>query len=262
VNTSTAATVLQDIGILVTRPPDQAQDLIQTLASLGARPIAFPALAILPPRDADALDRVLAGLADFQLAIFISPSAVEKGMAAVRARGSWPPQLAVACVGQGTAGALAACGIRDVLVPDAGADSTHLLAMPRLQDVDGQAVILFRGEGGSPRLADTLDARGAHVTHAVCYRRDLPAEADAAPVLAAFAAGRIQAVTAYSGETLDNLFHLLGPAGAEFLRRTPLFVPHPRIASHAATRGVQNILSSPDGETRLILSLVEYFSHA
>lgn len=260
-NTAIGGAPLRDIGVLVTRPPAQAQVLMQDLAALGARPIAFPALAILPPRDMAALGQALDELADAQLAIFISPSAVQKGMAAVQARGSWPAQLAVACVGKGTTQALAAYGIRDVLMPEDAADSLHLLALPQLQDMTGRDVILFRGEGGSPHLADTLSARGARVSHAVCYRRGLPEQVDAAPILAAFATDRIQAVTAYSGETLDNLFQLLGPAGVEHLRHTPLFVPHPHIARHAVHKGVQTVISSPDGETQIIPSLVEYFSH-
>lgn len=260
-NSTLTGAPLRDIGVLVTRPPAQAQALIQDLAALGARPIAFPALAILSPRDMTALEQALDGLADAHLAVFISPSAVHRGMAAVQARGGWPAQLAVACVGKGTAQALAAYGIRDVLMPEDAADSLHLLALPQLQDMAGRNVILFRGEGGSSRLADTLGARGARVSHAVCYRRGLPEQVDAAPILADFAAERIQAVTVYSGETLDNLFLLLGPAGVEHLRHTPLFVPHPHIARHAMHKGVQTVISSPDGETQIIPSLVEYFSH-
>jgi len=174
---------------------------------------------------------------------------------------TWPPGLAMAAVGKGTAKALAELGMTDVLTPPSGADSEHLLALPQLRDMAGRSVILFRGEGGREALADTLADRGAQVTHAVCYRRGLPPDADAGPVLAAFAAGRIQAVTAYSGETLDNLFQLLGPEGESFLRRTPLFVPHPRIAAHAAALGVKTLITAPDGEGQLLASLVEYFSH-
>lgn len=252
---------LKDIGVLVTRPPEQARGLMDALRQWGGSPLLFPALAILPPRHPEALAQTLARLDRFQLAIFISPTAALRGVDAVKASGGWPAGLAVAAVGKGTARALADLGMTDVLTPASGFDSEHLLALPQFRDMEDKSVIVFRGEGGREVLADTLAARGARVAHAVCYRRGLPEDAAPAPVLEAFATGRIQAVTAYSGETLDNLFLLLGKAGEGFLKRTPLFVPHPRIAAHAAALGIETVITAPEGEGQLLASLVEYFSH-
>jgi uroporphyrinogen-III synthase len=200
-------------------------------------------------------------LDQFQLAIFISPTAVQRGLAAVSAVRDWPAHLPVAAVGKGTAGALHEQGVRAVLAPDSGSDSEHLLALPQMQDMAGRRVIIFRGEGGRETLAEGLRQRGAQVTYAECYRRGLPEQPEPAPVLDLFAAGKIQAVTAYSTETLDNLFRLLGAAGQEHLLRTPLFVPHPRIAAHARALGVATVVASEGGEAQLIGSLVEYFAH-
>lgn len=249
---------LQGIGILVTRPREQAGGLTDSLCKLGARPVLFPALAILPPRDPVPMQRAIARLDTVHLAIFISPTAAQRGLAAV---GAWPAGLAVAAVGKGTAMALHELGIKAVLTPESGADSEHLLALPQMQDMAGRHIVIFRGEGGRQTLADALVARGAQVTYAECYRRGLPEHADTAPILALFSAGEIQAVTAYSSETLDNLFQLLGEAGRNHLRQTPLFVPHPRIAARARALGVGTVISSPPGQAQLIPSLVEYFAH-
>lgn len=255
---SSAGAPLQGIGILVTRPREQADALANSLCRLGARPVLFPALAILPPHDPVPMQQAIARLDTFHLAIFISPTAAQRGLAAV---GAWPCGLAVAAVGKGTAKALHELGVKAVLAPESGADSEHLLALPQLQDVAGRHIVIFRGEDGRQTLADTLEARGAQATHAECYRRGLPEQSDPAPILAQFAAGGIQAVTAYSGETLDNLFQLLGETGRGFLCQTPLFVPHPRIAARARALGVGTVISSPPGEAQLIPSLVEYFAH-
>jgi uroporphyrinogen-III synthase len=249
---------LTGVGILVTRPREQAAALNDSLEKLGARPVLFPALAILPPSDPVPMQQAIARLDTFHLAIFISPTAAQRGLAAV---GTWSSGLPVAAVGKGTAKALHELDMQAVLVPESGADSEHLLALPEFQDINGWNIVIFRGEGGREMLTDTLKARGAQITHAECYRRGLPQHADPGPILALFAAGSIQAVTAYSGETLDNLFQLLGEAGHDFLRRTPLFVPHPRIAARAKALGVDTVISSPPGETQLIPSLVEYFAH-
>ena len=257
-NDVAAGASLRGVGVLVTRPPEQAAALLESLDRLGARALSFPALAILPPRDSSALDRVIAGLDDCRLAIFISPSAARQGVTAVRARRAWPHGLSLAAIGKGTAQALHALGLEQVLAPASGADSEHLLVLPELQRVAGQRIVIFRGEGGRETLAETLRARGALVSYAECYRRGLPEQADPAPILAAFRAGGIHAVTAYSSETLDNLFQLLGETGAAYLRRTPLFVPHARIAAHARSLGCETVIT---GQEQLISRLVEYFTH-
>lgn len=256
-----AGAPLAGIGILVTRPREQAAGLVNELRQLGARPVLFPALAILPPGDPAALRGTLNRLDRFHLAIFISPTAAQRGMAAVGEIGAWPSALPVAAIGKGTARALHELGIKAVLEPESGADSEHLLAQPQLQDMTGKEVVIFRGEGGREMLADTLHARGARVVYAECYRRGMPDRADAPSILARHAAGEIRAVTAYSGETLDNLFKLLGAAGSALLRETPLFVPHTRIAEHARALGITTVIDCQANQGRLIPCLVKYFTH-
>lgn len=248
---------LAKVGVLVTRPAAQAAGFVARLHELGAGSLLFPALAILPPAHPEALRAVLNNLASYDLAIFISPAAAEWGLAAA---GDWPVGVRIAAVGQGTGRALSARGIAPILTPEEGADSEHLLALPELAQTAGKRMVIFRGEGGRELLADTLRARGAQVDYAECYRRGRP-EADPAPVLAALAEGRIQAVTAFSGETLDNLLALLGPACPPALLSLPLFIPHARIAEHARMLGFRAIRPTGPGESGLIAGLVEYFTH-
>jgi uroporphyrinogen-III synthase len=248
---------LANVGVLVTRPAAQAADFMARLEALGATPLLFPALAILPTSRPEALEVVLDKLDRYDLAIFISPTAAERGLAAV---GIWPAGVKVAAVGQGTGNALLGAGVPAVLTPEQGADSEHLLALPELGALEGMRIVIFRGEGGRELLADTLRARGAQVDYAECYRRGRP-ESDPAPVLAALADARIQAVTVFSGETLDNLLALLGRSCQATLSSLPLFVPHPRIAEHGLKLGFQFIVTTGSGESGLIAGLVEYFAH-
>lgn len=251
---------LKGIGILVTRPREQAETFMNELRSLGGVPVPFPVLAILPPRDASVLMAQLQHLPACQLAIFISPTAVSRGLACLH--GPWPTHVRVAAVGRGTAQALHAQGFADVIVPATGGDSEHLLALPALQAVDKQRIGIFRGEGGRETLAETLSARGAEVVYVECYRRGLPEPVpDPHAVLAAFSCGAIQAVTVFSSETLDNLMLLLGASGRAALCRIPLFVPHPRIARHAHELGVEIVQVPQDGEPGILSGLVKYFAH-
>jgi uroporphyrinogen-III synthase len=248
---------LAKVGVLVTRPAGQAGALMARLEALGAEPLLFPALAILPPGHPEMLRATLAGLDRYQMAIFVSPTAAEWGLAAV---GAWPADVEVAAVGQGTARVLTDAGIPAVQVPGAGADSEHLLALPRFSDLTGARVLIFRGEGGRELLAETLRERGATVDYAECYRRGRP-DADPAPVLDALATGRLGAVTVLSGETLDNLLTMLGGTAPPTLFDVPLFAPHPRIAEHARKTGFRSVHATDPGEAGLVAGLVEYFVH-
>lgn len=248
---------LSGLGVLITRPLGQAEGLRARLEQLGARAVLFPTLEIQPPADSAELTRRIARLARYDLAIFISPTAVERGLARIPV---WPPGVRVACVGQGTATALREAGFATVLAPEGGADSEHLLALPELADMRGRGVLIFRGEGGRELLATALAARGARVEYAECYRRGLPT-ADPGGLIEDWRHGGIQAVTVLSSQGLDNLFTLLGADHAGLIRATPLFAPHPRIAEHARARGVDQAIATPAGETGLTRALVEYFDH-
>ena len=234
-------------GVLVTRPAGMAGALAERIERAGGRAILFPAIEIVDLPRPPAFDR----LGDFALAIFISPTAVERAWA-MAAR--WPRGLAVAAVGDGTRRALERAGVAGVLAPREGADSESLLALPELSRFSGARVLIVRGAGGRDLVAQALAARGCQVELAECYRRVRP-DADAAPLLAAWQAGNVDAVTVSSREALDNLAALVGEP---LLRTTPLFVSHPRIAEHAASRGLTAIVAGT-GDDHMVERLVAYF---
>lgn len=251
---------LAGVGVLVTRPQGQARRFMQRIVELGGESWWLPGLEIEPPADMTGFLQVVNDLDHFDWVVFVSPTAVERAWPVIAERGGLPARVRVAAVGRGSARELAQRGVADVLAPEDKADSESLLALPDLQAMAGQRVALFRGEGGRTLLADTLGARGAQVRHAVCYRRVLPST-DIAPVLRAWYAGRIRAVTAFSRDSLDGLVALLTPEGRELLSRTPLFVPHLRIAEHARALGIARTIVTPPGEDGVLQALTEHFAH-
>lgn len=246
-------------GILVTRPREQAQALIERLQAVGARAIIFPAIEIVPPIDVAHLQQVMNRLVEFDWLVFISPTAVSHFFLVLGSRGL-PALSRVAAVGGGSARALQQRGVENVVYPQGGADSEALLALPAMQSMAGQKILIVRGEGGRELLAETLRARGAQVEYAECYRRQRPV-ADARPILAEFNQGGIDAVTATSGEGVHNLFALLGDAGEEQLRDTPWFVPHARIAETARKLGVRQVVVGAPRDDGLLTTLEEWFAH-
>ncbi len=232
---------LDGVGVVVTRPAHQAHGLVAALEALGARPIAFPALEIVPPRDLAALDAVIDRLDTFHMAIFISPNAVEHALGRIRTRrGGLPPRLQVAAVGRGSARELKRLGVVPQVVPPARADSEALLALPELQEaaVRGRRIVIFRGEGGRELLAETLRARGAEVVYGEAYRRARP-ERDVGTLLRHWARHEIDVVTVTSNEALANLFEMVGQLGRRWLRETPLVVVSERQAALARDLGIK-----------------------
>jgi uroporphyrinogen-III synthase len=245
--------------IVVTRPAEQAGNLADLVAARGGTPLVFPVLEIRDVTDRTAIDPIIDRLHTYDYAVFVSPSAVDKAMGLVTARRTWPPQVAVATVGKGSEAALARHGFAQVIAPSRRFDSEGLLELLTAARVSGKRVVIFRGDGGRELLGDTLAERGAHVDYATCYRRGRP-EIDPGPLLAAAARGEIDAVTVTSSEGLENLAEMVGEAGREWLRRTPVFVPHPRIAERARSLGLARVVQTAPADAGLVAGLESFFA--
>jgi uroporphyrinogen-III synthase len=247
---------LDGVGVIVTRPQRQAAGLARTLASVGATPLIWPAIVILPPQDRTQLERAHAALASYDVAVFVSANAAEYG---VPDASQWPKTLRVFAPGPGTAEALAAVGVAGVRIPLTTFDTEGLLALPELQHVDGARVVIFRGQGGRELLGSTLAERGAHVDYVACYRRTAPTSG-AEGLLEALREGRAHAITLSSSEGIDNVLRAVGIEGRALLERIPAFVPHPRIADHARAAGLSAITTAAGGDAGLVAGLLEWFA--
>jgi len=246
-------------GIVITRPREHALSLAELIRSAGGNPVLFPTIEILPVENREAVSNLIAGLENFHLAIFVSPTAVLRGLELVNASRAWPGDLRVAAVGGGTARALEERGFAAVIAPTAQADSEALAALPELRDLRGRPVVIFRGQGGRESLRALLEARGARVAYAECYRRTRPAQ-DPGPLLALWQRGAIDAVSISSAEGLQNFLDILGPAGRAYLLATPVFVPHPQIARAAERLGVKRIVLTGHGDDQTVAEMAAFFA--
>jgi uroporphyrinogen-III synthase len=235
--------------ILVTRPRELAQGLAALVAGAGGEPVLYPAIEIAEPTAPSAARALLARAGEFDLVVFVSPSAV-RCAAALRAA-PWPAGLRTAAVGEGTRRALEDAGLREVLAPRGRADSEALLALRELERLHGARVLIVRGEGGRELLGEALGARGARVEHAVCYRRVRP--------VAPAPAGALDGACASSAEALENLVALLG---VERLREVPLFVAHERVARRARELGIERPVLAGPADAQMLERMVAYFAGA
>ncbi|MEN8174636.1 MAG: uroporphyrinogen-III synthase [Pseudomonadota bacterium] len=232
---------LSGLGVLVTRPVDQAEGLCQAIEAGGGRAIRLPAIAIEAMPDTAGAAALLASAYDFQRIIFISRNAATHGIPLLPEGFQPTPDVQLIAVGEATAQTLAARGIGPVALPERS-DSEGLLALAELRQVNGLKILIVRGEGGRSMLADTLTARGARVDLAEVYRRVLPdVSAAAARVLEGWD-NEVQAVTATSGEVLANLCRLLKQDPRLF--DTPLVVVSQRNLDDAVRRGFNRVFNA------------------
>ena len=252
---------LHGLTIAVTRPREQAMQMVQRIEQAGGVALLFPLLEITAAEDVDALNAQVSRLGQFNLVIFISPNAVRYGTAAIRAAGfaadgnslPLPPHLNIATVGQGSAKALRETGFSNIIAPTERFDSEGLLALPEMQNVSGWRVMIFRGDGGRELLGDTLRERGATVEYASCYRR-AKSQQHKDKLLAA----RPDAIIVTSSEAMEHLCRMLDARDRDALRNTVLFVPHPRIAGRARDLGWPQVNVTAPGDDGLFSALTAW----
>src|SRR5690606_3716699 len=96
--------------VVVTRPLAQAHELAERVRALGREAVLFPLLEISALPDDSGLRAVLANLSSYAMVVFVSPNAID---AAFRLIDTWPAEVAIAVVGEGSRRALERHGVTD-----------------------------------------------------------------------------------------------------------------------------------------------------
>jgi uroporphyrinogen III methyltransferase/synthase len=230
--------------VLVTRPRDQAPELVDRLTALGAEAILAPMIRILPPDDPGPLQRVAEDPGIFDWIVFTSANAVEAFMKAVLdgerdLRVLKGPRLCT--VGTTTADRLATYGIKVDVVPDEFRADSVVESLARHGSLDGARVLLPRSNIGREVIAAQLRDAGALVTEVVAYRtvlEDTQREEDP-DVYGMLLEGRIDVVTFTSPSAVRNFVKIYGadPA-ADLLKRTTVAAIGPVTAEAARQFGI------------------------
>jgi len=229
--------------------------LCAEIEAAGGRALHLPALEIRKPQDHGSLKALFDRLTQFDIAIFVSANAVTMAMPAIRARDTDMTRLKVAAIGQKTAQALAALGSSVDICPRQGYTSEALLELEEMQKVDGQRIVVFRGEGGRELLAKTLRSRGAQVEYAQVYRRVAPHYDQA--VLASCLDGGFDIVAVTSTEALQNLDNIVGPSRRAGLRGAPLLVGSQRMLKAAHEMGFEAATAARDPSDEAMLEALK-----
>lgn len=249
---------------IVTRPGATGQALAAALAARGADAWWLPAFVLGPAPDPQQAQAALAALADFDLALFVSPAAVA-ATAQLLAGRPWPATTAIGAVGGGTREALLALLRPPAEVPliapddgDAAAETDAatgseafwqaLERLRRAQPLPLRRVLLLRAAQGREWLRERFAAEGSAVTALAVYaRHPYPWQAADRDWLAARArAGAAPRLVVTSSEAVPGLLAQAQAAAAAdpaaagvaaWLRRGRALAQHPRIVARLQAAG-------------------------
>ena len=241
------------IQVLVTRPEAQASGWVQRLRERGFEASALPLIGIAPPADPAPVLAAWVRLADYRLAVFVSPNAAEQFFALRPGAAAWPAGTLAGSTGPGTSLALRGFGVpaASLVAPASDApqfDSETLWALLAPMAWRAQGVLIVRGDGGRDWLADTLRAQGALVTPLCAYRRVAPSFTPAQRSLldAALAQPAAHVWLFSSSEAIAALVAAAPGAAWSAVRA---IATHPRIADKARDAGFGDvILARPELE--------------
>ena len=268
--------------IVVTRPSGQAHQLIEVLtraieaSGVGKRSLpeilSLPLLTIVPKSDEHLADHIATVLGNADLAIFVSPNAIESVMRLLER--DWQDFskkiIPIGVMGGSSHLVLKNHGIgleenpTPIIIPKSNEnwDSEGLWQeLGSLQwNWQNKRVVIFKGEGGRDWLADTLTKAGAAVEAISTYSRvslnlDNPAwhlvrEMDLSKSLWLLTSSE---VVRYLGEVMKDQF-------TQNLNAASALCPHHNIADAAELIGFGEVFTSEPGDEALIKSTLAWLT--
>jgi uroporphyrinogen III methyltransferase/synthase len=255
--------------VLITRPREQARDLVDRLQALGADTIEAPMIRITPPDDPTPLLQSAEDPSRFDWIIFTSANSVEGFMTALLShhrdvRALKGPRLCT--VGPGTAERLRRYSVVADVLPDEYRAESVRAALEAHGSLTGARVLLPRSDIGREVIADQLRSAGAVVTDVIAYRTvldELQREGDP-DVYGMMLEGRIDIVTFTSASAVRNFVRVYGADQvADLLKNTTVAVIGPVTAEAARQSGI-TVSVQPDSYTMsgLVDAIANHFSPA
>ena len=252
--------------ILVTRPREQAAELVELLESNGAEAIEAPMIRIAEPEDYAPLDNACAEIDRFDWIVFSSGNAVDAFIGRLLAS---PLDLRalngvkLSAVGPATAERLARHGLKVDVVPAEYRAEALVQALSPSGDARGLKVFLPRGDIGRDIVADELRKQGADVTEAIAYRTIAaePEREGGPDIYKMLLERRIDVVTFTSASAVGNFVRALGPEpAADLLRATVVASIGPVTAEAAAQCNIKTTIMPADYTIpALVDAIVQFF---
>ncbi|MCY7396877.1 MAG: uroporphyrinogen-III synthase [Nocardioides sp.] len=251
--------------VLVPRTKDQAGPLVSRLRGYGAVPAEVPTISVEPPRNPLQMDKAVRGLVEgrYEWIAFTSVNAVravrekfeEYGLDARAFSG-----LKIAAVGDKTAQAIAAWGLRADLLPSGEQSAAGLLAdWPEYDELLDpiNRVFLPRADIATENLVAGLVDLGWECDDVTAYRT-VRAAPPPAPIRDAIKAGKFDAVVFTSSSTVRNLVGIAGKPHPS----TIIAVIGPATAKTAEEHGLRVDVLAPKPDVDALVDALADFGGA
>ncbi|MGB7217739.1 MAG: uroporphyrinogen-III C-methyltransferase [Vicinamibacterales bacterium] len=253
--------------VLVTRPREQAAELVERLEEAGAEAVEAPMIRIAPPSDYGPLDEACARAGSFDWIVFPSVNAVDVFVERLLRTPQDLRALAgvkLCAVGPATSERLARHGLKVDLTPSEYRAEGVLRAMVETGSMSGLAILLPHADIGRELLADELRKQGAKVTEVVAYTTVVaePATEGEPDVYRMLLDRRLDVVTFTSPSAVRSFVKMLGAEPAADLLRTTVVAAIGPVTAEAATQCDIQTTIQPAHYTvpALVAAIVEYFS--
>lgn len=232
--------------VLVTRPQHQAEKLAQMIETAGGKALLFPSIEIQSLRDNPHVQQTFAQINQYDMLIFTSVNAVMQASQVLQSMAHTPESIEaqIAVIGKATQAAAQQAGFKVSIQPQQGFNSEALLALPQMQLVSNQRILLVRGQSGLELLAHSLRERGAIVEYAEVYCRAVPVidtGLQRHQLSQYWADYGISDIIVTSNESLQNLYDMLEMPARQEMLKVRLLVPSKRCATLANSLGFQRI---------------------
>ncbi len=243
--------------IVVTRSPDQAEELCARLEALGAQCIRFPVIDFVP-LPAPELDVALTRLNQYTWLIFTSANAVRFFWQRLETNRLpiTDHRLPIAAVGSATQQLLAEKGVQVDFVPEEFTGEQLALG---LGNVAGRRILLPRARIGRPEIVNLLRERGALVDDIALY--ETVTAVPTPDVLAELEKGA-NVLTFTSPSSVRNFLEILGTRPDRFrkpVRSALVAVIGPSTAAEAEKSGLRvDIMPQEYTIEGLVTAVVEH----
>ena len=176
---------LAGFRVLVTRPREQAAELVHELEAAGAEAVTLPTIVIVDPPDWQPADRAIAELDGYDWLLLTSINGVERFVGRLSGHHGLNPKKALAhletvCVGPKTAAAAARAGIRcQTVAKEYAAEGVIELFSGELfsdRRLAGEKILFPRALKARELLPETLRDRGAAIDVVPVYQTIFPPE--------------------------------------------------------------------------------------
>ena len=253
--------------IVVTRPREQAADLVEALDQLGATVIEAPTMRIVAPEDFAPLDEACAAVGRYDWIVFTSPNGVDYFFQRMQLGPTDTRSLAgvkLCAIGPGTADRLGQHCLRPDVIPAEYSRESVVAAMRAAGDLAGKTFLLPRADTAREFLAEELRKAGGLVTEVIAYRTlAIDLERNSEPDIYRMLLDRkIDVVTFTSASTVRNFVRLYGvDPVADLLQPVAIASIGPVTAEAALQCGIRTSIM-PDEYTipGLVQAIVEHFA--